>query len=48
MLTVIGLGSFAKVILVKKKDDGKIYALKVLKKKKLRKPKQKEHLETER
>jgi serum/glucocorticoid-regulated kinase 2 len=39
MLTVIGLGSYAKVILVKKKDNGKIYALKVLKKKKLKKPK---------
>ena len=34
MLTVIGLGSYAKVILVKKKDNGKIFALKVLKKKK--------------
>ena len=40
MLTVIGIGSYAKVILVKKKDDGKIYALKVLKKKKLKKVKQ--------
>jgi len=39
MLTVIGLGSYAKVILVKKKENGKIYALKVLKKKKLKKPK---------
>jgi len=40
MLTVIGIGSYAKVILVKKKDDGKIYALKVLKKNKLKKVKQ--------
>jgi len=48
MLTVIGIGSYAKVILVKKKDDGKIYALKVLKKNKLKKVKQQEHLKTER
>ena len=48
MLSVIGLGSYAKVTLVKKKDNGNIYALKVLKKKKLQKPKQKEHLKTER
>jgi len=40
MLTVIGMGNYAKVILVKKKDDGKIYALKVLKKNKLKKVKQ--------
>jgi len=39
MLTVIGKGTFAKVILVKKKDDGKIFAIKVLKKKKYKKSK---------
>ena len=33
MLTVIGLGSYAKVILVKKIDDGSIFALKVQTKK---------------
>lgn len=34
-ISVIGKGSYAKVILVKKKDTGKYYAMKVLKKKKL-------------
>ncbi len=48
MLTVIGMGSYAKVILVKKKDDGKIFALKILKKKRLVRKKQKEHIKTER
>ena len=33
LLTIIGRGSYAKVALVRKKNDGKIYALKVLKKK---------------
>jgi len=32
LLTVIGKGSFGKVMQVKKKDDGKIYAMKVLRK----------------
>jgi len=32
LLTVIGKGSFGKVLQVKKKDDGKIYAMKVLRK----------------
>ena len=32
MLSVIGKGSYAKVVMVRKKDDGVIYALKVLKK----------------
>ena len=33
MLTVIGKGGYAKVVLVKKNDDGEIYAMKILKKK---------------
>ena len=33
LITVIGQGSYAKVILVKKIDNGKLYALKILKKK---------------
>jgi len=33
-LHVIGKGSFGKVLQVKKKDTGKIYAMKVLNKKK--------------
>jgi len=32
LLTVIGKGSFGKVMQVRKKDDGKIYAMKVLRK----------------
>jgi len=31
--TVIGKGSYAKVVLVKKKDTGEIFAMKILKKK---------------
>ena len=33
MLTVIGKGGYAKVVLVKKNDNGEIYAMKILKKK---------------
>ena len=32
IIKVIGRGSFGKVYLVKKKDDGKVYAVKTLKK----------------
>jgi serine/threonine protein kinase len=32
LLTVVGKGSFGKVMQVRKKDDGKIYAMKVLRK----------------
>lgn len=32
MLSVIGKGSYGKVLLVKKADSGELYALKVLKK----------------
>jgi len=35
MLSVIGKGSYGKVLLVQKKDDGKLYAMKVLKKSEL-------------
>ena len=35
MLSVIGKGSYGKVLLVKKTDDGKLYAIKVLKKSEL-------------
>jgi serum/glucocorticoid-regulated kinase 2 len=32
MISVIGKGSYGKVILVRKRDNGKLYAMKVLKK----------------
>lgn len=32
MISVIGKGSYGKVMLVKKRDSGQLYALKVLKK----------------
>ena len=40
MLSAIGKGSYAKVVLVKKKDNGKLYALKSMKKKYIEKKKQ--------
>ena len=46
--TVIGKGSYAKVVLVKKKDSGEIFAMKILKKKNIEKRKQEEHVITER
>ena len=33
LITVLGKGSYAKVVLVKKKDNGRIFAMKVIKKK---------------
>jgi len=47
-LKVVGKGSFGKVMQVRKNDDGKIYAMKVLKKKALVKRKQVVHTQTER
>lgn len=48
MISVIGKGSFGKVVLVKKKDTGQLYALKVLKKAEIIKRNQVEHTMTER
>jgi len=48
MLRVIGKGSFAKVILVRKKDTDQLYAMKVLSKPAVVKRKQVEHTRTER
>lgn len=48
LLSVIGKGSYAKVLLVKKKDTNEILALKVLKKEMVEKRKQGEHVRTER
>jgi serine/threonine protein kinase len=39
LIQVIGTGSYGKVLLVKKKTNGRLYAMKVLKKKQLRKQK---------
>jgi serine/threonine protein kinase len=48
MIKVIGKGSFGKVLLVKKKDTGNIYAMKVLRKENIIKRNQVEHTRTER
>lgn len=48
ILKVVGKGSYGKVLLVRKKDDEQIYAMKVLKKKYMRKKNQVEHIKTER
>ena len=48
MLSVIGKGSYGKVLLVKKADDGKLYAIKVLKKTELTRRNQIERTMTER
>lgn len=46
--TVIGKGSYGKVMLVKKIDNGKLYAMKVLKKAEIIRRNQVEHTMTER
>lgn len=49
MLSVIGKGSYAKVVLVKRRDgDGRLYAMKILKKKFIEKRKQERHVMIER
>jgi serine/threonine protein kinase len=48
VLRLVGKGNFAKVLQVRKKDNGKIYAMKVLNKKKLEQSDQLEHVKTER
>lgn len=48
MLSVIGKGSYAKVLLVKKKGADQVYAMKILKKKYIEKKKQEAHVMTER
>jgi serine/threonine protein kinase len=48
MLSVIGKGSYGKVLLVKKNDSGELYALKVLKKAEILRRNQVEHTMTER
>ena len=49
MLSVIGKGSYAKVVLVRRKgEEGRLLALKVLKKKYIARKKQEHHVMTER
>ncbi|KAL0489772.1 glucocorticoid-regulated kinase [Acrasis kona] len=48
LLKLVGRGNFAKVMQVRKKDTGKIYAIKILNKKKLEESEQLEHIKTER
>jgi serine/threonine protein kinase len=48
LLRIIGTGSFAKVMLVRKKDTGKLYAMKVLKKEEIVRRNQVGHTRTER
>ena len=47
-LKVIGKGSYGKVLLVEKKDDKKVYAMKILKKKAMIKRNQVTHIKAER
>jgi serum/glucocorticoid-regulated kinase 2 len=48
MLSVIGRGGYSKVILVRKKDNNRVYAMKVMKKKLIEEKKQFDHIYTER
>ncbi|EGR30802.1 protein kinase domain protein [Ichthyophthirius multifiliis] len=48
LLTIIGKGSYAKVSLVRKKDDNQVYALKAIKKQLIKEKNQREHVIGER
>jgi len=48
LISVIGKGSYAEVLLARKKDTGTIYALKILKKDKIEQRNQKTHVKVER
>lgn len=48
MISVIGKGGYAKVVLVRKITTGKIFAMKILKKKLIKQKRQTEHIITER
>lgn len=47
-VSVIGKGSYAKVLLVKKKDNNRYYAMKILKKQNVERKKQENHVKIER
>ena len=47
-ISVIGKGSYAKVLLVKKKSSGELFAMKILKKENIEKRKQEKHVKVER
>lgn len=48
LLSVIGRGTYAKVLLVKYKKTEEVFAMKVLKKKFIAEKKQEQHIQTER
>lgn len=48
LLSVVGKGTYAKVLLVKHKKTDEVFAMKVLKKKFIAEKKQEEHIQTER
>jgi protein-serine/threonine kinase len=48
MLKVLGIGAYGKVFLVKKLDSGTLYAMKVIKKERIKSDKQRERTRTER
>lgn len=47
-ISVLGKGTYATVVLVRKKSSGKLYAMKMLKKKLLKEKRQIQHTKTER
>ena len=48
MISVIGTGAYGKVLLVKKKDSGEYFAMKIIKKKYIKKKNQVQHTWNER
>lgn len=47
-ISVIGKGSYAKVLLVRRKDTGDLFAMKILKKETIQQSNQEKHVRTER